>query len=633
MSQSSIDSGPGARTIRRWFRRATLALAALVVWAGPAPATPDDAPSSPANQPQAATPIVPASRAARNVAILTVKGPITAVTTRSLERRIEAAERGGADAIVFDIDTPGGEVGAVLQICSRIKRSSVSRTVAWINPTAYSGGAIIALACDAIVVAPQATFGDAAPIAINPFTGITPLPETERQKMLSPLMAELVDSARTNGYDEMAVQALVTLGVELWLVRDKTTGQMYFIGPAEYRRVFRAEPPRGRPTVVAGGAPDRDQTAIESLEEAGPHEGSESPTAFRSAAPALDPAAAQAVTELLDLKGSVRRRPEFTEAEAGRYELLEYVTDGRTILTLKEAEMKRLGFADPNVTIKNDDELKAYFGATNLRRLNQSWSEDLVEFMTQGLSGLVVRGLLIVVFLMALFIEMSVPGVTLPGVIAILALAGLVVPPMLIGAATWWSAAMVVLGVALILLEIFIIPGFGLPGIAGLLMLFGGLVGTFADAGELFPGAGSGRGTDLAWAMSIVLLSIFVAGAGMYLFSRYTNKFPIAGRLVLASRASADDDASDSLLMAMSPASGVKGAPVSVGAVGTATTTLRPSGTAEFGDKLVDVVSEFGFIEAGQRVRVTSVTEYRVGVEAVRGEGGGASGAAAGKQA
>jgi membrane-bound serine protease (ClpP class) len=58
--------------------------------------------------------------------------------------------------------------------------------------------------------------------------------------------------------------------------------------------------------------------------------------------------------------------------------------------------------------------------------------------------------------------------------------------------------------------------------------------------------------------------------------------------------------------------------PVARGAVGRATTPLRPSGTAEFDDRLVDVVAEFGFIDAGRRVRVTSVTEYRVAVEEIR---------------
>ena len=61
---------------------------------------------------------------------------------------------------------------------------------------------------------------------------------------------------------------------------------------------------------------------------------------------------------------------------------------------------------------------------------------------------------------------------------------------------------------------------------------------------------------------------------------------------------------------------------VAIGQVGVTTTPLKPSGTAEFSDQLVDVVAEFGFVDPGQRVRVVSVTPFRVGVEPVDGPGG-----------
>jgi membrane-bound serine protease (ClpP class) len=267
------------------------------------------------------------------------------------------------------------------------------------------------------------------------------------------------------------------------------------------------------------------------------------------------------------------------------------------------------------VTINTDAELSRFVGAQNLRRLDQSWSENLVAFMTIGASGTIVRGLLIVIFLMAIFIEMSVPGVGLAGGVALVALAGLIVPPMLMGASTWWALALILGGVSLLLLEVFVTPGFGVPGVLGLIMLMGGLVGTFAGAGQLFPGTGSGGGSELTWAISVVFLALFVAGVGMYFFTRYTDRFPLAGKLVLADRAVMSDDEEDSgMLSAMGPVASK--APVKIGEIGKTVTPLRPSGTAEFGDTFLDVVSEFGFIDAGQAVRVRSVTDYRIGVEA-----------------
>jgi membrane-bound serine protease (ClpP class) len=329
----------------------------------------------------------------------------------------------------------------------------------------------------------------------------------------------------------------------------------------------------------------------------------------------MDAGAQKQVNERLTDTASTR--PLFTRADRDAYEFVEYATDGKTLLTIKESDLKRYGFADPNTTIRSDGDLQQYFGAAHVRRLDQTWSEDLVAFMTQGISGQVVKGLLIIVFLMAMFIEMSMPGVGLPGVIALVALAGLVVPPMLIGAANWWMGALIVGGLLLLLLEVFVLPGFGVPGIIGLVMLFAGLVGTFAAPGQLFPGVGSGGMGELARAGSIVLLSLFIAGVGLFFFVKYTHRFPVVGKLVLAHQQSASTDADAGMLAAMASEAPSKG-PVARGAVGRATTPLRPSGTAEFDDRLVDVVAEFGFIDAGRRVRVTSVTEYRVAVEEIR---------------
>ena len=65
-------------------------------------------------QPTPSTPVtVPASRQADRVAIITIEGAIDAITAMSVKRRITEAEAGGYNAIVFEIDSPGGGVGAV----------------------------------------------------------------------------------------------------------------------------------------------------------------------------------------------------------------------------------------------------------------------------------------------------------------------------------------------------------------------------------------------------------------------------------------------------------------------------------------------------------------------------------------
>ncbi len=57
---------------------------------------------------------------------------------------------------------------------------------------------------------------------------------------------------------------------------------------------------------------------------------------------------------------------------------------------------------------------------------------------------------------------------------------------------------------------------------------------------------------------------------------------------------------------------------VRIGEIGTATTPLRPAGKVDINGRLHDVVAEFGFVDAGQRVKVVNVTAFRIGVDAVR---------------
>lgn len=545
---------------------------------------------------------VPSARQARNVFIITIEGPITNVTAYSVKRRLAAAASAGADAVVFELRTPGGAVGATLEICDAIKNSPVPNTVAWVNTQAYSAGAFIALACREIVVAESATMGDAAPIAMGPGGSVMNLNETERQKVLAPILTEIVDSARRSGYDELLVQAFVSLGVELWLVEEKGTGRRHFVSEVEYRLLFEGEPVRTAPRMASGSfTSERPAPAPETERAPAPPAASES---FRPASPSsagIEPDVSLGLT-------TASSRPVFTARDRGRYDLVEYATDGKTLLVLKSDDMKRYGLAAAGV--RTDEDLKAFFGAQEIHRRDATWSEALVVF----LSHFAVRGLLIVGMLIAMFVEMSAPGLGLAGALAAACGLALLAPPVLIGAAGWWTAVAVVAGVVLILAEILIFPGVMVLGLAGAGLFVAGLVGSFVS------GDRGAMSSEIVHGLSVTMLALFVAGVSVYFLSKTYGSLPIFNRLVLGASAGASDDAGAGLLAAMGPE---VASPIGLGSVGVAVTTLRPSGTAEIDGKLVDVVSEIGFIDAGATVRVTSVTPFRVGVEREPGAGGG----------
>jgi membrane-bound serine protease (ClpP class) len=270
--------------------------------------------------------------------------------------------------------------------------------------------------------------------------------------------------------------------------------------------------------------------------------------------------------------------------------------------------MLRFGLA--TTEIRNDEQLTAFFGASNLRRLDQSWSETMVLFLT----NMIVRGILIVIFLVALFIEMTHPGVLIPGIVACAAFVLLIAPPLLNNMASWWEVAAMLLGVVLLILEIFVLPGFGICGVAGIVLFLVGLVGTFIGAGSggLFPDT-PGAKSELMSGVTTVVLSAATAGGLMWFIAKHFGSLPLLNKLVLKDDTSGD---TGDLLAAMGPIDRA----VDTGDVGVALTPLRPAGRVQIGEQIVDVVSDFGFIRAGAQVRVVAVDQFRITVEPVNPE-------------
>lgn len=602
------------------LRRLAAAVSAALLFVGSVVAAlPQEAARAPAGSAPAT---VPAARKAERVAVITIKREIDAIMVKSVARRLKLAEESGAEAVVIELNTPGGELGAVREICALIKQSKIPNTVAWVHPTAYSGGAIVALACREIVVSDHAQMGDAAIVALS-FGMLHQLKETERQKVLAPLLAEVVNSARLRGYDERLVQGFVSRGVDLILIENVKTGQRLFVGAEEYRRIFGNDPPLNTPTVpsAAGGVSYAEEVAAERLLGSDGLTGGRLPAGSSVSSvpggpndyePAIPNLPRQVVSEVSAGLERPSQRPVLTRADAADWQWIENVADGNGILTLGSDQLLRYRLASDRV--QDDQQLAAFFGAKHIARLDESWSERLVVALTNW----IVRAVLIVVFLVALFIEMTHPGLILPGTIAALALIVLIAPPFLNNMASWWEIAAILVGVLCLAAEIFILPGFGFFGVLGIVLLFGGLIGTFAtDSGGIFPDSPQGK-QDLLYGVAAMLLSTVVTGIAIYMIGKHLGSLPIVGRLVLKDTSADDEESDDGMLAAMDATP----AGLTVGAVGVAITPLRPAGRVQIGEEIYDVVAEGGFVTAGEAVRVVSVTPFRTVVERAAGPGG-----------
>ncbi|RNC81295.1 MAG: hypothetical protein ED559_05750 [Phycisphaera sp.] len=568
------------------------------------------------------TPVaVAANRQADRVAIIPIHEPIDRVTAFSVKRRMALAIEGGAQALVFDINTPGGEVPAVLEICAAIKGSSVPNTVAWINPEAYSGGAIIALACREIVVANEARMGDALPVLIGP-GGVDVATQGElRKKQVPPVLAEVVDSARTRGWDEFIVQAIVIDKVELWWIEEiaPETGQqprMLAINEAEFRMLFPGqEPPRGSPAIVGASAaglsglvPDSESNSVET--PTGDTEFRPATPALRDLSPQLSGETSAASSQDLDMLASISERPVLTSDDAGKWRVVRYLTNGSGPIVMSKNEMLTYKFATRN--INSEDNLKAYFGAKEVIRINTTVSERIVKV----LSNMWVRMILIAVFLLALFIEMVSPGLIVPSVVACIALLLVMAPAWMLGLAGWWELIAIASGILLILIEIFIVPGFGVFGISGLVLLFGGLVMAFVSASSgVFPSTPAGQ-TDLSRAVVMVALAMATAGGGMFVVVKYFGSLPVLNRLTLRPD-QVESNTGIGLVEAMGESTDLA---LLVGTSGVTATPLRPSGKVDIEGTLYDALSGSGYIDPKTPVLVTRVTTWQVVVEPINND-------------
>jgi membrane-bound serine protease (ClpP class) len=527
---------------------------------------------------------VPAWRQATRIAVIPVSGEIDGVTRASAERRIAEAAAAGCGVAVLELDTPGGDLNATLELCLWIKDRAPVPVWAWVRPKAYSAGAIIALACRGILVSPGSAFGDAAPIMAIPGLGLQPLPPAERAKIEAPVLSEVVDSARRNGYDETLVRAFVSAPDEVWMLERDDGSARAFVGRQEYAEAFGAEPPTSRAgaaprTAIAPGAP-----AIPFVDLSMRRPGDDGPT---------NEAERDRMVEDQQVRPPVRQR--IRAEDAGSWRLVTQVDGADELLVTYAPEAIAAGLAQS--TVADERELMAWFGATTVSRVDEHWGDALVRFLTSW----PVRLALVAVLVCGFVVELAVPGVGWFGAAATAALVLLLGGPAMGGVTAWWPLLLVVLGAALVVVEVFVIPGFGLIGIVGIGCALVGLVGGFVDAPLNTPGGRS----DLAAAIGVVSGGAILAAGGAWLATRLLPRTAAARAVVL-----------EATVGGTAPPARDRLRPVAVGEVGIAVTPLRPVGKAEFGGVIREVNAVGAMVESGARVVVVRASDYAVEVEA-----------------
>jgi membrane-bound serine protease (ClpP class) len=231
-----------------------------------------------------------------------------------------------------------------------------------------------------------------------------------------------------------------------------------------------------------------------------------------------------------------------------------------------------------------------------------------------------VTGLLFVVGLVALYIELSTPGIGLGGLISLFCFALFFWSRFLGGTAEVLEIVLFVTGVAFLAVEIFVLPGFGVAGITGLLLMLAGVL----MAGQTFLIPETKREWQVFGSSVLVLgcSGVAFAAAAAYL-SRHFGSLPLFNRLVLQPAA---PDAVTRVPTAPTAADADKPLPVlapdnpygvDIGDWGRAVSPLRPAGKARFGDRCLDVLTDGDFVERGRQVRIVEIQGSRIVVRDV----------------
>ena len=283
------------------------------------------------------------------------------------------------------------------------------------------------------------------------------------------------------------------------------------------------------------------------------------------------------------------------------------------LLTVNGDRAHELGLADKPCA--DFDELRVRLGVNEANRLapvERTWVDTFVWVLNSQIAGFS----LVTLAILCMYLEMHLPS-GLFGIVAVTLFALFFWSRYLGGTSGSLELIMFVLGLGLLALEIFVVPGFGVFGVSGLLMMGGSLVmasHTFAgmSAGERFTESMGSMGS-LAGALTTVII---VAIA----LNRFLPSIPFLNKLILTPPGYAAGNESAPHLNPSVFSASTATAPVQTGEIGMASSTLRPSGKATFGDNFVDVVSDGGYIDHGTQVEVIRVAGNRIVVRPVESE-------------
>lgn len=475
--------------------------------------------------------------------LLEITGPIDASTLRYARVAIRQAQDLRADLVVVKIDSPGGGAAESMEIADMLAQIQWGQTVAFISREATSGGAMIALGCQWIVMQPGTTMGDIGVIQLDPSVWAF---RYAPAKIRSVLVAKARALAERHGRSPELAEAMVD----------------------EYAAVYQNEEDPTQFKLVSLGSP----------EELGEKAGGDALVAEPS------------------LPGGWVLVP---ETRPGRF------------LTLPPGRAQDLGISQGvSPSLESFQQSLPIRGVWTVRLYG--FTDRIVDFLNLFWISL----LLLAIGIIALFIEMASPGISVGGLVAFVCFSLFFWSHFMGGTAGWLEVILFLSGVVCLLAELFLIPGFGVAGLMGIALVLLSLV--MATLDFVYPTT-SVQWTQLSHGLLTVTLATIVGGAGIGWVMRHMGSLPALQRLTLEPPQWDPVSAPKSKSTDVGPVQAIvpmvdsgRAAGLKVGDKGVSESVLRPAGRARIEGRSVDVVADGKFIEPGMPIQVIDVRGNRL---------------------
>ena len=285
------------------------------------------------------------------------------------------------------------------------------------------------------------------------------------------------------------------------------------------------------------------------------------------------------------------RNPAIAEAMVDPKLFVEGISDTGQVLTFTASEAIKFGYCEGTAGSLKEVISKLGIKEYELKSYTPSGMDKVIGFLINP----VISGVLIMIIIGGIYFELQSPGIGFALAASVVAALLYFAPLYLEGMAENWELIVFIVGIVLIMVEIFAIPGFGVAGVAGIIAMITGLTLSLVDNVVFEDPEFTGEGLGLLMkSLSLVLVSVLLG----LILSLWTTKKLLTStafsKLSLKSEQQIDQGyiAVDTEQQAL------------VGESGVAHTVLRPSGRVIVNEKIFDAMSVYGFIEKGESVKI-----------------------------